>query len=449
MKRIDLITSEDLATVRPALELYQKYSLLSGKAGNPKLFTLSYIFGLNAVQQLMKKYKTLKNKKSQDECSTKTTMIITFLEDAKNKQLKRIERKSSNRSLLNSRPNENDKTFMEVLDDDDKARLFLNRWCVDQLDRVESIIKGGFIDISTADTLLDLSTALQASIDMYPAELTDKDQSKTKRNDLDEADKVVKDSELYEEKLRQAEYALNGTESKENELKESEDEKMEDLTQNQLERKIQWCKFCISRICYDINSGKDPNDDMTLSLGATQKEQVKISDEEVQKVIESIMNTRDDFKNDSDDSEDDSDKYYYDSEEEEYVKKGEFDSQFPKPPIEDGANKDGEEKERPVLDRNIQPKAKVQEEIQNTAVEISPASIVASQSAEKRKTAPENPPDLKSLEKRLDNSGPLESAKKCCKFAISAIQYEDVETALDELKEATTLLENFKTKIKG
>lgn len=442
MGQIDITVSEDLESARQSLELYQKYSSLAGKTSNSKLFTLSYIFGLNAVQQLMRIYKNLKNEKSKKECNTKAGEIITLLEDAKNKQLKRIEKGSRYQSIRKIKSRANDKAFMEVLEDDNKARLFLNRWCTDQLDKVEAIIKGGFVDLSTVDMLLNICTALQASIDMYPVELDNKEHSEHEKEELEE---IEKDSELYEQKLSQAEDALNNNKGLQHTSGVST-RKAEDLTRDQLEEKIKWCKFCISRICSNTKAGKDPNDDLTLMIGANGKEQLEISEEEVNQVIESVLNMRDDGNNNSENSDDDSDNYYYDSDEEEYVKKGELSSKFPKPPVETKDKKEYDIGEKSKLDTNIQPKNEIQREPQ-ASIEITPASIVASKSAKENSLKKESPPDLQSLEKELDNSGLLESAKKCCKFAVSAIQYEDVDTALDELQEAMNLLKSYQAKM--
>ncbi|ODV95128.1 hypothetical protein PACTADRAFT_16666, partial [Pachysolen tannophilus NRRL Y-2460] len=57
------------------------------------------------------------------------------------------------------------------------------------------------------------------------------------------------------------------------------------------------------------------------------------------------------------------------------------------------------------------------------------------------------PMTVKDIEDQLKKNELLAQASKCCKFAISALSYEDCDTALNELQEAIHLIQNFKSTI--
>ena len=70
------------------------------------------------------------------------------------------------------------------------------------------------------------------------------------------------------------------------------------------------------------------------------------------------------------------------------------------------------------------------------------AGIIAKESARNSKRSTPQPEFT--VEEIMNNSDILEQAMKCCKFALSALEFEDSDTAIKELEEAIKLVKTHK-----
>ncbi|VEU22347.1 DEKNAAC103683 [Brettanomyces naardenensis] len=444
-----------LRPARSSFELFNRYlERASEKKSKDEddLCILAYLFGVYTVQILMQLYGQLDGDQEREECSDIIGRIVTALEQTKRKEVKKYEKKRKGNEGL-----------VDIISDDEKGRLYLNSWCQGKMNEINQIIRKGKINGSTLEELMDVSIGLGVSKGLY----SDKEDSKIeereelpddgkeeinedeKKSDLGDTDNNASSADISAG-LPTDHPILASLESAEDILSKPLDKGSVDanFSKEDLEAKIRWCNYHIKRILNCFKQGKDPNEDLAGLLSQPSMKEEKISSEEIDNVIEEVMRMssdgdekeEEDEKRGKDDDDDDDNSlkgYVYDEEEEEYVKKGEFSSQFPKAPREEKSpakqDSKGENVPTPPLSLPQTP----------ALPSPTPASIVAKKSSERAPVQVNQPVDLETLEKQLSNEELLHSATKCCKFAVSAIEYEDISTAIDELKESVRLLEEY------
>ncbi|ODV87898.1 hypothetical protein CANARDRAFT_54411 [[Candida] arabinofermentans NRRL YB-2248] len=290
---------------------------------------------------------------------------------------------------------------------------------------------------------------------------------------------IIKESKYFEKELKVAEADISQpvnemiTEIPDNNKTESE---MSSFTKDDILTKIKWCNYHTGRILACFKEGKDPNEDFSGLLSQPPFDYVEISQEEIGKVIEEAMNA--DSSDEYGEGEAEADEefneedYYYDSDEGEYIHKSKFkemEDAFPTAPtviteeeeeekqkkvIEEAKNtKVMKDEKKAVLKDEQSESESFENDDSNAKKQLldtttpTAADLVAKTS--KYKAPSESKTDLKTLEKQMSHEDMLNSASKCCKYAMSAINYEDIKTALLELKEATKLLESYNEKVYG
>ncbi|OWB79520.1 hypothetical protein B5S32_g3742 [[Candida] boidinii] len=250
---------------------------------------------------------------------------------------------------------------------------------------------------------------------------------------------------------------------------------------------IKWCEYQIKNIKENYNKNKNPNQDFQNLLNPKNMDvmngnsEYNPTDKEISDMINQVMEMPDDQEpeniEDKEDAEsengsedDDFDaNYIYDSNLGEYIRRDyykKFANKFPEAPknsseIENKKDNDTNEVDKTLnntVDEVLTPHNKVSsvENKSSPAPEssfTSPADLIAKRQQELKTNTHEETPDsskvnkhidIKDLEKQMAADDILSSATKCCKFAISAINYEDADTALKELNEAVRLITEYK-----
>ncbi|GME74198.1 unnamed protein product [Ambrosiozyma monospora] len=267
------------------------------------------------------------------------------------------------------------------------------------------------------------------------------------------------------------------------ETKDEDKETSTTMSKTEIQDKINWCNYQIRRILDCFKTGENLNDGLlsSLYLNHNPSKMEPISQDEIQKVIkEALTMDSDDGGGDNDDEDEFKEEdYYYDSDEGEFIKKGKksvINDRFPVVPSSrdqiglgfeknnvtvksnntvttGGASNDDKPGPSSIPEKNSTPNPTATATARSRSIPEVPtvADLIAKKSSIANATNPNpvhvsKPMDLETLEKQMENSELLNSASKCCKFAISSINYEDVDTALNELQEAVKLLELYKGK---
>lgn len=369
------------------LDEYLDFLARARKTHNEKLYTLSYLLGLGCVQRLLKVYDGLDDD-GKKQCSKTLSKVMGTLEKTKKKWITRYGGSKDNRN--------GGQMFVETVSDNENGRQFLNRWALNDIQRVEMIINNGVIDSKTVGLLLDIKVVLETSLDMY---------SKKQGDDMiDEMDKAG-------DKLGKSAHV--------------DEDKDEGLSVEKLQLKIDWCNDQIDRIVQSFKEGKDPN-----SVGIIDTD--LITQEDINKVIKDVM-----------------------EESSESEETGSDESKSEENSISSSKSTDLSKKVKnrkslklnsgDIPDKATDPPQSMP--APTSTPKISPASLIASKEPEKIHQQPNKPITLETVEKELANEELLDSATKCCKFGMSAIAYKDVTTAIDELNEAIKLLHNYQDQL--
>lgn len=276
--------------------------------------------------------------------------------------------------------------FTSVIGDDKAAKVIVCQWATDKLSQVDRVFKAGKVDGSTVQLLMDACVGFQVAL--------------------------------------------------------ANDAQVDEFSSDELGTKIRWCQYHIRRILDCFKKGTDPNEDLAGMLGQPPLEEDPISQQDIDKVISEAMSKE--FDNDDE---------YYDSDEGEFVKRDQLSSKLPEVPGEAAPATDELPSDAPLSPSSpSDPLPSVSIPSLPTPSLLTPSLTAAPPSAasliakQPRRQDPPKPVDLESLELQLNNSQLLDNAAKCCRFAISAIGYEDISTAIDEVKESLKLLETYREK---
>ncbi|GMG49989.1 unnamed protein product [Ambrosiozyma monospora] len=596
-----------LKPCRSTFQLFKKCLIQAINDQNLKLFILTYILGLQLVRNLMDLYDRQQQQQEQeqhhhsandygkDTLLNLLNLLISSLEQIKtedginlnetrnsknSKKLFKFSNLLTSKSKSNSKSNSNSSSpcpqlsLVDIVNDEEKSRLFLNQWCLEKINEIETIFEKAMIDKTTVELLVDCSVGLQVSLALSPTNEIEVEVDVVEEHDHDDKEKELNDlqSEVNKEehgtntdmrlvkddthltnnkeKTTESDHKEESTFEKENsdeidikqefnyfqsELQKAEDEiskplltQIEDengngngneieidgqdnynpevnkkntkdikdkgkeipliMTKIEIQDKINWCNYQIRRIIDCFKTGENPNDGLLSSLylnhGPSKME--PISQDEIQKVIKEALtmdsDSDSDYGNAGDEDEFREEDYYYDSDEGEFIKKGHksgIDDMFPVVPNDQrglkfernndttktkssntvdtvGASVDNKTDATLIPKPKPKPKPKPNPTDRSRSTPKIPtvADLIAQKSSTTTSTNPNpvqvsKPMDLETLEKQMENSELLNSASKCCKFAISSINYEDVDTALNELQEAVKLLELYKGKMEG
>ncbi|OUM54668.1 hypothetical protein BVG19_g4086 [[Candida] boidinii] len=251
---------------------------------------------------------------------------------------------------------------------------------------------------------------------------------------------------------------------------------------------IKWCEYQIKNIRESYVKNKNPNQDFQNLLNPKNMDvmngnsEYNPTDKEINDMINQVMEMPDDQESknienkvdsESEDASEDDDfdaNYVYDSNLGEYIRRDyykKFAKKFPDTPkasseienkTEESINEVNQTSDNSTNKVSLpQDQAlSAENKVATPPESISPADLIAKRQQEHKASIHEETPsvskkgrhiDIKELENQMAADDMLSSATKCCKFAISAINYEDADTALKELNEAVRLITEYKKRV--
>ncbi|GME97724.1 unnamed protein product [Ambrosiozyma monospora] len=169
--------SNSLKPCRSTFQLFKKCLIEAINDQNLKLFILTYILGLQLTKNLMDLYDKQQHSGNGNEKGTESllnlmNLLISSLERIKTEDgVINVNEKSSKKSkklfkfsnLLKSKSSSagSQLSLVDIVNDNEKSRLFLNQWCVEKINEIETIFGKSMIDKSTVELLVDCSVGLQ------------------------------------------------------------------------------------------------------------------------------------------------------------------------------------------------------------------------------------------------------------------------------------------------